>query len=195
MSVTSFDQLNLSKYYTYQDYLTWKFPERVELFLGKVFKMSPAPNRYHQEISGNISGALREVLKNSDCKQYAAPFDVRLPISLNEGQSDTVVQPDIVVICDPSKLDKQGCNGAPELVVEILSPGNSKREMKDKFDLYESSFVQEYWIVDPIHQDVTIYTLDDNKKYIGSRPYLEGDSISSTVLPSFRIEAGDIFRD
>jgi Uma2 family endonuclease len=98
-------------------------------------------------------------------------------------------------LCDPSKLDEQGCNGAPDIVIEILSPGNSRREMKDKFDLYESSFVKEYWIVDPIHQDVIIYTLDNNSRYVGSRPYLEGDSIGSIVLPSFSIEVGEIFKD
>ena len=193
MSVASFDQLNLDKYYTYQDYLTWTFPERVELFLGRVLKMSPAPNRYHQDISGNISGKLREALQQSECKLYVAPFDVRLPVSLKKGNSDTVVQPDIVVICDRTKLDDQGCNGAPDIVIEILSPGNSKREMKDKFDLYEASLVKEYWIVDPVHQDVTKYTLDQENKYIGSRPYLAGDSIPSSVLERFSIEASEVF--
>jgi len=195
MSVSSFEQLNLDKYYTYQDYLTWTFPERVELFFGRVLRMSPAPNRTHQKISGNIFVAISIHLKNSKCETYSAPFDVRLPVSLQKGKSDTVVQPDIVVICDHTKLDEQGCNGAPDIVIEILSPGNSKREMKDKFELYEVSLVKEYWIVDPIHQDVTIYTLDQENKYIGSRPYLEGDSIPSSVLKGFRIEASEVFRE
>lgn len=195
MSFSSFEQLNLDSYYTYQDYLTWTFPERVELFLGRVLRMSPAPNRTHQKLSGNIFVALSIYLKNSKCETYSAPFDVRLPISLKKGKSDTVVQPDIVVICDRRKLDKQGCNGAPDIVIEILSPGNSKREMKDKFELYEASLVKEYWIVDPVHQDVTIYTLTQKNKYIGSRPYLAGHSIPSSVLEGFSIEASEVFRE
>ena len=125
----------------------------------------------------------------------SAPFDVRLPVSLEEGKNDTVVQPDIVVICDQSKLDKQGCNGAPDIVIEILSPGNSKRETKDKFDLYEASLVKEYWIIDPMRPVVTLYTLNAEDKYIGSRPYTEGDLINSTVLEDFSIAVSDIFVD
>lgn len=195
MAVTRFDQLNLSQYYTYQDYLTWTFPERVELFLGKVFKMSPAPSIKHQKISLNLLRNIGNFLDDKTCAVFHAPCDVRLPVSLKKGQSDTVLQPDIIVVSDPSKLDEQGCNGAPDIVIEILSPGNSRREMKDKFDLYEASFVKEYWIVDPIHQDVMIYTLDNNNKYVGSKPYLEGDSIGTIVLPSFSIEVGEIFKD
>ncbi|MFT6811315.1 MAG: Uma2 family endonuclease [Saprospiraceae bacterium] len=194
MSVTSFDQLNLSKYYTYQDYLAWTFPERVELFLGKVFRMSPAPSITHQRISTNLVRNIANFLDSKPCSVFHAPCDVRLPVSLREGQSDTVLQPDILVVCDVAKLDEQGCNGAPDMVVEILSTGNSKREMKDKFDLYESSLVPEYWIVDPVHQDVTLYTLDAENKYIGSRPYLEGDSISSIILPELRLDVGEIFK-
>ena len=195
MSVTGFDQLNLNKYYTYQDYLTWTFPERVELFLGRVMKMSPAPSRLHQQISWNLNRLLGNYLIGHPCKAYSAPFDVRLPVVLREGKRDTIVLPDIVVVCDLSKLDEKGCNGAPDLVVEILSPGNSKREMKDKFELYEASLVKEYWIVDPVHQDVTIYTLTQKNKYIGSRPYLAGHSIPSSVLEGFSIEASEVFRE
>ena len=195
MSVSSFDQLNPNKYYTYQDYLTWTFPERVELFLGRVLRMSPAPNVNHQLISGRIFKNIANYLEGNKCFVIAAPFDVRLPRSLKEGEGDTVVQPDIVVICDRTKLDKQGCNGAPDIVIEILSSGNSMREMKDKFELYEASFVKEYWIVDPVHQDVTLYTLNRNNKYIGSRPYLAGASIPSTVLKGFSIEASEVFSE
>ena len=195
MSVASFDKLILDKYYTYQDYLTWTFPERVELFLGRVLRMSTAPSRSHQEMSGSIYRNLANHLYLKESKVYSAPFDVRLPVSLKKGLSDTVVQPDIVVICDRLKLDEKGCKGAPDMIIEILSPGNSRREMKDKFDLYESSLVSEYWIVDPIHKDVIIYTLDPDRKYFGSRPYLEGDIIPSLVLEGFSIEASEVFRE
>jgi len=195
MSVASFEQLNLEKYYTYQDYLTWTFPERVELLLGRVLRMSPAPSRKHQTIVTNLMHFLSNELRGTACSLFTAPFDVRLPVSKKEDSTDTVVQPDIVVICDGAKLDERGCNGAPDIVIEILSPGNSRREMKDKFELYEASLVKEYWIVDPVHQDVTIYTLTQKNKYIGSRPYLAGHSIPSSVLEGFSIEASEVFRE
>lgn len=105
-----------------------------------------------------------------------------------------MVQPDIVVICDDDKLDEQGCNGAPDLVIEILSPGNSDREMKQKFDLYEASRVQEYWIIDPNRMDIIVYTLDKNQVYIGSRPYLVGDALRSHCIDGLEIELEEIFR-
>lgn len=192
--ITSIDQLDLSKYYTYQDYLTWKFNERVELFLGKVFKMSPAPNVNHQLISGNLYREFANHLYAQNCKVFSAPFDVRLPISKKEGAKDTVVQPDIVVVCDLSILDEQGCNGSPDIVIEILSPGNSSKEMKDKFELYEASKINEYWMVDPGNEDVIIYTLNAHSEYIGSKRHISGQTITSTILPELKIEVNEIFR-
>lgn len=191
--ITSLSQLDLNGYYTYQDYLTWKFKERVELIRGLIFKMSPAPNVKHQDISRILLRFIDDYLLNKDCKVYHAPFDVRLPVSKKKGQSDTVVQPDMVVICDLMKLDLQGCNGAPDVVIEILSPGNSRREMKDKFELYEASLVPEYWIVDPDRQDIIMYTLNDQKRYIGSRPYMAGDKMSSSVLDGLVIDVAEVF--
>ncbi|MEE9439780.1 MAG: Uma2 family endonuclease [Saprospiraceae bacterium] len=191
--ITSFSQLELDKYYSYSDYITWNFKERVELFLGKVMKMSPAPNVNHQKISGNLFLALGNQLKNTKCHLFSAPFDVRLPISKKKGNFDTVVQPDIVVICDTSKLDEQGCNGAPDIVIEILSPGNSTREMKDKFELYEASLVPEYWMVDPAHQDITVYTFNDQNKYIGSKPFVDDEVVRSTVINGLDIVVDDVF--
>jgi len=194
MSVTGFDQLNLNKYYTYQDYLSWTFPERVELFMGKVLKMSPAPNRMHQEISRRLTYFFDQVLWGHSCKLYAAPFDVRLPVSRNKNELDTVVQPDIVVICDPTKLDDQGCNGAPDIIVEILSPGNSHKEMKEKFELYEASLVREYWIVDPAKEYIVIYTLNEENKYVGSKPFVAEEVIKSTVIKEITVEISEVFR-
>ena len=144
--ITSLDQLDLNKKYTYADYMSWQFQERVELIKGRIFKMAPAPNRKHQEISGNLVHFISTFLWKKKCKFYHAPFDVRL---IKEG-NDTVVQPDICVVCDLSKLDKQGCNGAPDLVVEILSSGNNRKELKEKFLLYEINGVQEYWLINPL---------------------------------------------
>ncbi len=189
--ITDFNQLDLNKSYTYQDYLSWKFSERVELIMGKIFKMSPGPSRYHQEVSSNIHHFFSNTLWGKPCRLYAAPFDV----VLQKGKKATVVQPDICVICDESKLDDQGCNGAPDLVVEILSPGNSNREMKEKFELYEKNGVLEYWMVDPANKSVLIYTLDEQLKYIGSKPFVKGESVESQTLKGLKIEVVDIFRD
>jgi len=192
--VNDINQLDFSKKYTYADYLTWKFNERVELLKGYIFKMSPAPSLKHQDITGDIFVALKNFMKGKECKVFIAPFDVRLPISSNKkNQIDTVVQPDICVVCDLKKLDKQGCNGAPDLVVEVLSPGNTKSEMKDKFKIYQDSGVLEYWLVEPEQGFVVIYNLDKKGKYIGSQPFIKEDKISSKVISDFELDLSEIF--
>jgi Uma2 family endonuclease len=191
--ITDIKQLDLSKQYTYADYLTWRFNERVELIKGWVLKMSPGPNRKHQEIVGEMHLALGNFLHQKPCKVFLSPFDVRLPVSSKVGKHDTVVQPDITVVCDEQKLDQQGCMGAPDIVIEILSPGNSKREMKDKFDIYQESKITEYWLIDPIREFAIIYTLDDQENYVGSRTYTSGDTLTSSVLNDFKFELNAIF--
>ena len=191
--ITSFDQLVLNQYYTYQDYMSWEFKERVELLLGKVFKMSPAPNVRHQTILRDLFVSIVNHLTGERCQSFCAPFDVRLPISLKQGNEDTVVQPDICVVCDPTKLDEQGCNGAPDVVIEILSPGNSRKEMKEKFELYEASLVKEYWIVDPANSDVVVYSLNDENQYVGSKPYVSGEIIITEVLKGIELDPVSIF--
>ena len=137
--------------FTYADYLTWNFKERIELIRGKIFKMSPAPTFTHQQISMNIGLQFATFLKGELCKCFFAPVDVRLkgkPYRKKKRRDDeiiTVVQPDIIVVCDAEKLkDNRSVDGAPELVVEILSPGNTITETKYKFDLYEENGVLEY---------------------------------------------------
>ena len=192
-TVTNFNDLDLNGTYTYADYLKWKFEERLELFRGKIFKMSPAPNRYHQEISGNLYFNLAKILKKSNCNLYAAPFDVRLQkIKANDEKVTTVVQPDLCVICDENKLDEKGCNGAPDLIVEILSPGNSKKEMGIKFDLYEENGVKEYWIVEPAEKAIFIYNLQ-NERFIGMKPLTEDDKMKSILFPELIFDVKDIF--
>ncbi len=146
--VTKFSDLDLTKEYTYSDYLLWQFSERVELIRGFIKKMSPAPSRKHQTVSQNLNFKIYSYFQNHSCSVFVAPFDVRLTIqSINKNA--TVVQPDICIICDESKLDEQGCNGSPDLIVEILSPNNSKHDVDTKFKLYQESGVKEYWIVEP----------------------------------------------
>lgn len=191
--ITNINQLDLNKTYSYADYLLWKVQEKIELFKGKILAMSPAPARNHQKIAGNIHGILFPFFRNRKCELYTAPFDVRIP---KKGTKDeeifTVVQPDLCVICDPEKLDDRGCIGAPDLVIEILSPGNSKKEMDIKFTLYEESGVLEYWIVHPTEKAVWVYVLE-NGRYITHKPFVEGEDLVSRVFPDLKINTSDIF--
>jgi Uma2 family endonuclease len=189
--IEEYGQLDLNKTYTYWDYLKWKFTERVELIRGKVVKMSPAPNLNHQRIVGNNFGQFFTLLKLGPCNYFVAPFDVRLPVP-SAGKETTVVQPDLCIVCDETKLDRQGCNGAPDLVVEILSPGNSKHELETKFNLYEESGVKEYWIIQPEGKTVLVYHLQNNK-YIGLQPFCEGMTLHSPYFPLLKIEVSDLF--
>lgn len=189
--ITDYGQLDLNKEYTYFDYMRWQFKERVELIKGKIYKMSPAPSRRHQENLREVTRVFMSYFHNHSCKLYFAPFDVRLPIPKGKKDS-TVVQPDLCVICDLSKLDDQGCNGAPDLVVEILSPGNSALEMKTKMDLYEECGVQEYWVVEPANKAILVYTLRQGN-YIGLKPFIEGMDVASPLFPTLKVAVTDIF--
>ncbi len=181
--------------YSYADYLTWEIDEMVELIKGKVFKMAAAPTRKHQKISLVVSGILYNVLKGKPCEAYSAPFDVRLPIHSKKNENIyTVVQPDICVICDRSKLDDAGCIGAPDLIVEILSPGNNKKDLQDKYEVYEESGVQEYWIIHPDEQTLLVYTLS-KKKYVPSRLFTLGDIVRSKCIPGFQLDMEELFKD
>jgi Uma2 family endonuclease len=195
--VTSISQLDFEKRYTYADYLTWKFQERVELLKGKLFKMA-APSPIHQEISSNLHGFMWTYLRKNSCKLYAAPFDVRLRLPENQIKNekiDTVIQPDLCVVCDLSKITKNGCSGAPDLVVEILSPGNSRREMRDKFELYEEAGVLEYWIIDPEHRSVLVYLLNETtNKFFAKLPNLTDiDVLECTTFTNLKIDLKEVF--
>ncbi len=187
--------LDLNKSYTYADYFKWTFEERVELIKGKIFKMSPAPNSLHQRLSMNISGPMWSYLKGKPCQVYSAPFDVRLPRRSKDDQDIiTVLQPDICVICDLSKVDKRGCIGAPDIVVEILSPGNNTKELKNKYEAYEEAGVKEYWVVSPQDKTFLVYTLID-KHYTPSRLMVAGDVITSPALPGFSLDLTELFAE
>ena len=188
-----FAQLDLNKIYSYADYYKWKFEERVELIKGRIFKMSPAPTSAHQVISREISGHLWLFLKGKTCEVYSAPFDVRIPRKSKEDMDIiTVVQPDICVVCDPAKIDKKGCIGAPDIVIEILSPANSEKELKYKYEVYEESGMKEYWVVFPQEKTLLIYTLTDGI-FVPSRLMVKGDLVSSTLLPGFSLDLSEIF--
>jgi Uma2 family endonuclease len=181
--------------YTYADYIKWNFEERLELIRGKIFKMSPAPAPFHQEVSINLASAFHIFLKKKKCKVYTAPFDVRLPVKNQKKDHEitTVVQPDISVICDESKIDGRGCCGAPDLIVEILSPGNSYKDVSIKFELYQESGVKEYWIVYPNEKKVAVFLLEDEGKYKNEALYTGNDKIKSETLPGLIIKVKDVF--
>jgi len=193
--ITDISQLDLDKTYSYADYLTWKFQDRLELLKGRIFKMSSAPSRTHQVLVGRFHIELARHFAKGKCQLFLSPFDVRL-LDVKKITPDkevyTVVQPDLCIICNEDKLDERGCNGAPDLVIEILSPGNSKKELGIKFDLYEEAGVLEYWIVEPAEKSVFIYTLV-NGKLSGQRPLTEDDVIKSPLFPQLDFALAEIF--
>ena len=190
--ITNIDQLDLvNGIYTYADYLMWKIKDRVEILKGKIFKMSPAPAISHQSISFNLSGLLFMYFYNKPCKVFASPFDVVL--KNKNGKEDTVVQPDLCVVCDPEKLaDGKRCQGAPDLIIEILSPGNSKKEMLNKYELYEEAGVREYWLVHPQDEYVIINVLENNQ-YRALPPFVDKE-VTSVIFPDLSLQTEDIFR-
>ena len=166
--------LDESKRYTYADYLTWLDDKRRELINGFIHLMS-APMRRHARVLGKLYSKIDVFIekKKGKCHVYLAPFDVRLPKN-NETEDDkiyNVVQPDICVICDLSKLDDKGCIGAPDLIVEVLSPSTLKNDWVYKFNLYEIAGVKEYWIVDPKEKTVNVFLLQPNGKYDSGTVY------------------------
>ncbi len=190
--------LDVNKIYTYADYLTWHVQEQLELIKGRLFKMSPAPLRYHQELSSALHGELHAYLKRRPCKVFHAPFDVRLPRTQekhNDKDIYTVVQPDIVVVCDQSKLDRRGCLGAPDLVVEILSPSTAAKDVKEKFQLYEETGVQEYWIVHPEEAILEVFKLDEQNKYYLEKIYTRDDTVSVGIFDDLDIDLNDVFEE
>ena len=193
IEINDLQQLDLRKLYTYAEYLTWSFKERVELFKGKVVKMSPAPSLRHQEISFRLSGVLYNCLKGKTCKAFTAPFDVRLA-KTGDGhdQISTVVQPDLCVICDESKLDERGCIGPPDLMVEILSPNSATKDVKEKYSLYEEAGVVEYWIVHPEEKLIEVFLLQ-NDKYVHSGWYTDQEVLQSTAIAGLSVDLKEVF--
>lgn len=168
--------------YTYGDYRQWQGDERFELIDGEAVLMSPAPRIRHQRVLGTLYRQIADFLDVSPCEVLLAPVDVRLP---KAGEPDdevtTVVQPDLVVVCDSTRIDDLGVRGAPDLVVEILSPATTGRDEILKRDLYERSGVREYWLIDPETWTLRIYRLED-------RRFLASLDLTSRVLPGFRFD-------
>jgi len=190
-------QLDLTKRYTYADYLTWIDDKRRELIDGFIKMMTPAPRTIHQEILGNIDFILKSYLKKKKCKIYFAPFDVRFP---KNGDKDgdkifTVVQPDICVICDLSKIDEKGCIGAPDLIIEITSD-NQKHDVETKFQLYQNQGVREYWIVFPSEKTVSVFLLNEKGKYEIIGMYAEDSKVPVNIFNGdLLIDLAEVFEE
>jgi Uma2 family endonuclease len=175
--------------YTYAEYLTWGNEKRYEIIEGIPYAMA-SPSQAHQEIVGEIFNQLYNFLKGKPCKAFVAPFDVRLNVNSFD---DTVVVPDILVVCDKSKLNGKSLKGAPDLIIEILSPFNVRHDTVKKYRQYQKAGVKEYWIVDPVTQTVQVHTLE-NGRYIG-RTYNDDDIIPVHTLNGCKINLTDVFYD
>ncbi len=180
--------------FTFADCLTWDEGERIEIINGEAFIMA-LPSSYHQEISVAITSQLYNFLEGKQCKVYPAPFGVRL--FERDGDSpedvDTMVEPDISVVCDKSKIDKHGCKGAPDLIIEILSPSTRRHDRLVKLNLYQRAGVREYWIVDPDTQSVQVFLLDVGGFLHIHEEYGQSDIAKVNVLNGCFIELSKVF--
>jgi len=193
MEITSLSQLNPQDTYSHLDYLSWTFPDRVELILGKIFPMSPAANVRHQQCSAVMMYKFMQYFEGKPCITLQAPIDVFFPGK--DGLLDTVLQPDLIVVCDRAKLELKGCIGAPDLVVEILSPSSASRDVKDKYFIYETYGVKEYWIVQPEDKTLTIHTLTPEGKFQPLRMRTIGDKPESPLYPGLVVDLDEAFRN
>jgi len=189
--------LDMNKRYTYADYLTWLDDKTRELIHGVVKIMSPAPRVEHARTTTKIIWNLESIVKNNKgkCEVFTAPFDVRFPKhgETADNKIDTVVQPDICVICDLSKLDERGCCGAPDMIVEILSPSTLKKDVTEKFALYEESGVKEYWIVHPRDKSINVFILQEDGKYDAGTLYESEGKVPVHIFDDYLIDMNDIF--
>lgn len=181
--------------YTAADYLQWTMDELVELVRGKALKMSPSPTNDHQSVSLQLTLQFGNHFQDSDCKVFEAPFDVYLTDDpTNYKNASNVFQPDLFVVCDKEKVKTFGCVGAPDLVVEIISPSTARKDQKDKRELYEEYGVQEYWMVFPPTKTVLRLNLE-NGHYQTSGPFSEHDRPASVVFPNLTLNLQEVFKD
>ncbi len=188
---------DLKKKYTYADYLTWLDDKRREIIDGFVKLMSPAPSSVHQQVSWNLGLVLGNYLKKKNCRAFHAPFDVRLTHhgKTSDENIDNVVQPDISIICDTSKIDEKGCLGAPDMIIEIISKYNPKRDVEEKFALYQRYKVREYWIVHPNDRTVTVFILDEHEKYKHVGIFAGDSKVKVNIFDDCFIDLAEVFSD
>lgn len=180
--------------YTFADVLSWDEDERIEIIDGEAFMMA-TPSIIHQEISGELFRQLANFLEGKQCRVYPAPFGVRLFARDGDGPEDvdTLVEPDISVVCDRSKLDQHGCKGAPEMVIEILSPSTLRHDRLVKLNLYDQAGVLEYWIVDPQNRAVQVFRRDGGAALRICEEYGHTQVAKVSVLDGCFLELSKVF--
>jgi Uma2 family endonuclease len=182
----------------YAEYLKKPQDERWEIIEGVPYAMSPAPLTEHQRIVGRLFGELYIYLREKECEVFVAPFDVK-PFADGDTEDekiDTVVQPDVVVVCDRSKLDSRGCNGAPDLVIEVLSDSTAKRDKEEKLRLYRRAKVREYWIVDPLNKFVEVIQFSDESLKFPDRnvySFADDETVKVGIFTDFEIQLKAVF--
>jgi len=187
-------QTNEPHRFTYGEYRTWPDDERWELIDGVAYDMSPAPSMRHQQILQELFGIFWLYFKDKTCEVFIAPFDVRLPApGQDDDATDTVVQPDLSVFCDPARLDKKGGKGAPDLVVEVVSPYTAAKDLRAKMALYEKHRVKEYWVVDPANGIVQLYSIEEQGGFSKPLVFTWEDTIQDKLFPGLAIPLSEVF--
>ena len=184
------------EHFTYRDLLDWPEGERWELIDGVAYDMSPSPTESHQIISMELSRQFANFLIGKYCRVYSAPFDVLLPKGDEADEDvDTVVQPDIMVVCDPKKRTERGCIGAPDLIIEVISPSTAQKDLREKYRAYERAGVREYWVVYPLDRTVMVYKLGENGRYAQPRMYRAKEGIEVESLEGLTIDLAQVFTE
>lgn len=186
--------LKKEKQYTYADYLSWSEDERWEIIDGVPY-LHAAPSPTHQLVSGELHRQFANYLQGKTCKAYLAPFCVRL-INGDEKQNEDikkVVEPDITIVCDKSKIDEKGCSGTPDLIIEVMSPSSIKHDRVTKFNIYEKSGVKEYWIVEPEGKIISVFILQSNDRYGRPEIYTEDGKITVSIFPDLVVDLDFVF--
>lgn len=196
-AITSLADLDPNGTYSYADYLSWQFTELVELMRGKAMRRMSIPTDPHQAIVGELYLDFGNHLRRQKCQVRVAPYDVRLVrrgVETAPAAIHTVVQPDSCVICDPTQIDHRGCLGAPDLIIEVVSPSTQARDWKAKFDLYEESGVTEYWIADPLGHSLAVFVLNEpTARYQFVGEYVGPGPVPCATLPGLGLDWADVF--
>jgi len=181
------------EHYTYTDIQSWPEGERWELIDGVAYDMTPAPGYKHQETLGELFAQFHTFLQEKPCQVIVGPYDVFLSEDEEPDDTDTIVEPDLLIVCDQSKISERGLRGAPDLIIEILSPSSVRLDTKEKFHRYERAGVREYWIVRPEERTVMVFRLNENRQYGRPGVYFDTDQVPVVMLDGLTVDLGRVF--
>lgn len=185
---------HLQDIFTFKDYLQWDREERWELRNGVARAMPPSPGPRHQEVVLEIAARFRDQLAGKPCRPYVAPLDVRLPEGDEpDDEIRTVVQPDVMVICDPSRMDRRGYRGAPDLVVEVVSPASAASDLREKVELYERHGVKEYWVCHPEDRILFRFVRGPDGQYGRTRIFSDSENVPCDAVPGLYLDLSGVF--